>query len=60
MKYGDSNTKEIKMIPDENYELVKITVNGQNYSFEKAADDLSACFPDSRKPQPYKRLGFLQ
>ena len=38
VKYGDSNTKEIKMIPDENYELVKITVNGQNYSFEKAAD----------------------
>lgn len=38
VKYGDSNTKEIKMIPDPNYELIKITVNGQNYSFEKATD----------------------
>ncbi len=38
VKYGDSNTKEIRMIPDENYELIKITVNGQNYSFEKATD----------------------
>ncbi len=38
VKYGDSSTKEIKMIPDENYELIGITVNGEEYKFTKNAD----------------------
>lgn len=33
VKYGDSNTKEIKMVPDENYEIVKITSNGEEQEF---------------------------
>ena len=33
VKYGDSSTKEIKMIPDENYEIIGITVNGEAYNF---------------------------
>ena len=33
VKYGDSNTKEIKMIPDENYEIIKITINGVEQEF---------------------------
>ena len=36
--YGDSSTKEIKMIPDENYEIIGITVNGAEYKFTKNAD----------------------
>ena len=38
VKYGDSSTKEIKMIPDENYEIIGITVNGEEYKFTKNAD----------------------
>ena len=38
VKYGDSSTKEIKMIPDENYEIIGITVNGEEYKFNKNAD----------------------
>ena len=33
IKYGDSSIKEIKMIPDENYEIIGITVNGEEYNF---------------------------
>ena len=33
IKYGDSSTKEIKMIPDENHEIIGITVNGEDYNF---------------------------
>ena len=33
VKYGDSSTKEIKMIPDENYEIIGITVNGEEYNY---------------------------
>ena len=36
--YGDSSTKEIKMIPDESYEIIGITVNGDEYKFTKNAD----------------------
>ena len=36
--YGDSSTKEIKMVPDENYEIIGITVNGDEYKFTKNAD----------------------
>ena len=38
VKYGDSSTKEIKMIPDENYEIIGITVNDKDYSFVANAD----------------------
>lgn len=38
VKYGDSNTKAITMTPNTNYEILKITVNGQDYAFEKAED----------------------
>ena len=38
VKYGDSSTKEIKMIPDENYEIIGITLNGEEYKFTKNAD----------------------
>ena len=31
VKYGDSSTKEIKMVPDENYEIVGININGVDY-----------------------------
>ena len=33
VKYGDSNKKEITMTPDENYEIIKITVNGEEQEF---------------------------
>ena len=38
VKYGDNSTKEIKMIPDENYEIIGITVNGEEYPFETLED----------------------
>ena len=38
VKYGDSGTKEIIMIPDENYEIIGITVNGQEWRFEENID----------------------
>ena len=38
VKYGDSSTKEIIMIPDENYEIIGITVNGQEWQFEENTD----------------------
>ena len=38
VKYGDSSTKEIKMVPDENYEIINITVNGEEYKFTKNTD----------------------
>ena len=44
VKYGDSSTKEIKMIPDENYKIVGITVNGKDYNFT-ANDDGSYTMP---------------
>ena len=36
--YGESSTKEIKMIPAENYEIIEITVNGKEYSYSNATD----------------------
>ena len=44
VKYGDNSTKEIKMIPDENYKIVGITVNGKDYNFI-ANDDGSYTMP---------------
>ena len=38
MKYGDSNTKEIVMTPDENYEIIKITINGEEQEFTANED----------------------
>ena len=38
VKYGDTSTNEIKMIPDENYEIIGITVNGEDYNFTANED----------------------
>ena len=38
VKYGDSSIKKIKMIPDENYEIVGITINGENYPYNVDSD----------------------
>ena len=38
VKYGDSSTKEIVMTPDENYEIIGITVNRQEWQFEENTD----------------------
>ena len=38
VKYGNSSTKEIKMIPDENYEIISITINGEEYPYEVNED----------------------
>ena len=38
VKYGDNSIKEIKMIPDENYEIIGITINGEEYSFTTNED----------------------
>ena len=38
VEYGKDSTKEIKIVPDENYKIVKITVNGENYEFTPAED----------------------
>ena len=38
VKYGDSNEKEIKMTPDEGYEINKILINGEEITFEANED----------------------
>ena len=38
VKYGDTSINEIKMTPDENYEIISITVNGEEYPFEANED----------------------
>ena len=38
VKYGDNSQSEIKMIPDENHEIISINVNGKEWSFEKNID----------------------
>ena len=38
VKYGENSTTEIKMTPDENYEIISITVNGQEYPFTANED----------------------
>lgn len=38
VKYGDSNTKEIKITPNENYEIIAININGQEHNFETLED----------------------
>ena len=38
VKHGESSIKEIKMVPDENYEIIKITINGEKQPFIKNVD----------------------
>ena len=38
VKYGDNSTKQIIMTPDENYEIIGITVNGEEWQFTANAD----------------------
>ena len=38
VKYGENNTNEIKMTPDENYEIISIAVNGEEYPFTANED----------------------
>ncbi|MCI8655334.1 MAG: hypothetical protein HFJ48_05650, partial [Clostridia bacterium] len=33
VKYGENSTKEIKITPDDNYEIIKITINGKEHQF---------------------------
>ena len=33
VKYGNNSKQEIKMIPDKNYEIIGITINGEDYNF---------------------------
>ena len=40
VKYGETSIKEIKMTPDENYEIIRITVNGEEYQFEANEDGI--------------------
>ena len=38
VKYGDNSTKEIIMEPEESYEIISITLNGQEYPFTENED----------------------
>ena len=38
VKYGENSTKQIVMTPDENYEIIGITVNGEEWPFEANED----------------------
>ena len=38
VKYGDNSVKEIKMTPDEGFEIIGITVNGEEYQFIENSD----------------------
>ncbi len=38
LMYGDSSTKEIKIVPDAGYELISVTVNDEEHKFETLAD----------------------
>ena len=38
IRYGDTSIKEIKMVPDEGYEIIGITVNGKEYKYTANAD----------------------
>ena len=40
VKYGDSSTKEIVMTPEEGYEIIGITVNGEEWQFTENADGI--------------------
>lgn len=38
VKYGDGNTKEIILTPDEGYEIINITINGEEHQFTANED----------------------
>ncbi|MGN1329850.1 MAG: SpaA isopeptide-forming pilin-related protein, partial [Clostridia bacterium] len=38
VKYGDSSTKEINIVPNDEYEIISITINGEEYEFETNED----------------------
>ncbi len=38
IQYGGTSTKEIKIIPDEGYEIISITVNDEEHQFETLED----------------------
>ena len=38
VKYGDSNTKEIILTPDVSYEIINITINGEEHQFTANED----------------------
>ena len=38
VKHGDNSAKEIKMIPDADYEIIGITVNGEEYPYTAEED----------------------
>ena len=44
VKYGESNTKKIEMIPDNNYEILEVSINGEKIEFE-TEDDGSFIMP---------------
>ena len=46
VKYGDTSTQEIKMTPDSGYEIIKITINGEEVlDYELNPDDGSYILP---------------
>ena len=38
IQYGGTSTKEIKLVPDEGYEIISITVNDEEHQFETLED----------------------
>ena len=38
IKYGDNSTRNIVMTPNENYEIIEVTVNGEEWQFEPEID----------------------
>lgn len=55
VKYGDSSTQEIKMVPNDEYEIISITLNGEEYPFT-VADDGSFTMPQFDNVQENKRI----
>ena len=55
VKHGESSIKEIKMVPDENYEIIKITINGEQQLFTKN-DDGSYVLPQITDIQEDKHI----
>ena len=55
VKYGDSSTQEIKMVPNDEYEIISITLNGEEYLFT-VADDGSFTMPQFDNIQENKRI----
>ena len=51
IKFGESSVNEIKIIPDTNYEIIGITVNGKEHQFEEAEDGsyIMPAFTDVRE-----------